>query len=244
MGSATQLVFPSAILGSAILTVFAFLTTSGLSLPPVAVSTSNPVGPTVQPTTVIETPPDPEATPSAAPETTQETGSQEVAQEIVEQAETQPVAESVPQDEPEESKDNCKVSNKYPDKIRQWCNLITKFSKQNDLDADLIAALIWQESGGNPVAYSKSGAVGLMQVMPRDGLAASFMCVNGPCFTNRPSIAELEDPAFNVKYGTGMLANLVAKYGDVREALRYYGPRDVGYYYADKVLGIYASYRK
>lgn len=244
MGSATQLVFPSAILGSAILTVFAFLTTSGLSLPPVAVSTSNPVVPTVQPTTVIETPPASEATPAVAQEATQETGSQEVAQEIVEEAETQPVAESVPQDEPEESQDNCKVSKKYPDKIRQWCDLITKFSKQNDLDADLIAALIWQESGGNPVAYSKSGAVGLMQVMPRDGLAASFMCVNGPCFTNRPSIAELEDPAFNVKYGTGMLANLVAKYGDVREALRYYGPRDVGYYYADKVLGIYANYRK
>ncbi|HEX6303755.1 MAG TPA: hypothetical protein VFZ76_06170, partial [Anaerolineales bacterium] len=91
MGSATQLVFPSAILGSAILTVFAFLTTSGLSLPPVAVSTSNPVVPTVQPTTVIETPPASEATPAVAQEATQETGSQEVAQEIVEEAETQPV---------------------------------------------------------------------------------------------------------------------------------------------------------
>ena len=244
MGSATQLVFPSAILGSAILTVFAFLTTSGLSLPPVAVSASNPVVPTAQLTAVIETPPLAEATPSVAPEATQEIESQEVAQEVAKQAETQALTENEPEDEPEESQKNCKVSKKYPDKIRQWCDLITKFSKQNDLEPDLIAALIWQESGGNPMAYSKSGAVGLMQVMPRDGLAASFMCVNGPCFTNRPSIAELEDPTFNVKYGTGMLANLVAKYGDVREALRYYGPKDVGYYYADKVLGIYASYRK
>jgi hypothetical protein len=245
MGSAAQLVFPSAIIGSAILTVFAFLTTSGLSLPQVAVSTSNPVMPTPQPTAMIETPSVPQAVPTVAPAAGQESGSQEVAQEVVEQAEPQPVVQSEPEDElEEESRDNCKVSKKYPGKIRQWCDLITKFSRQNDLDPDLIAALIWQESGGNPVAYSKSGAVGLMQVMPRDGLAASFMCVNGPCFTNRPSIAELEDPAFNVKYGTGMLANLVAKYGDVREALRYYGPRDVGYYYADKVLGIHTSYRK
>lgn len=244
MGSATQLVFPSAIIGSAILTVFAFLTTSGLSLPPAAVLTSNPSVTAIQPTTVIETPPAPEATPVVEQETIEEAGNQEVAQEIAEQAETQPVTESEPDDEPEESQNKCKVSKKYPDKIRQWCDLITKFSKQNGLDPDLIAALIWQESGGNPVAYSKSGAVGLMQVMPRDGLAASFMCVNGPCFTNRPSIAELEDPAFNVKYGTGMMANLVAKYGDTREALRYYGPMDVGYYYADKVLGIYANYRK
>jgi len=44
----------------------------------------------------------------------------------------------------------------------------------------LIAAVILQESGGDPSAYSSSGAVGLMQVMPRDGIAAEFMCVNGP----------------------------------------------------------------
>jgi soluble lytic murein transglycosylase-like protein len=83
-----------------------------------------------------------------------------------------------------------------------------------------------------------------MQVMPRDGLAAGFVCQNGPCFANRPSIEELEDPAFNVKYGTAMLRNLLDKYGDTREALRYYGPKDSGYYYADKVLGIYTDYRK
>jgi soluble lytic murein transglycosylase-like protein len=112
------------------------------------------------------------------------------------------------------------------------------------LDPDLVAALVWQESGGDPVAYSKSGAVGLMQVMPHDGLAAAFMCINGPCFANRPSIQELQDPTFNVEFGTRMLGGLNAKYGDLREALKYYGPKDVGYYYADKVLGIYASYKR
>lgn len=138
----------------------------------------------------------------------------------------------------------CEVSLKYPDQIRQWCQLITSFSLTNGLDPDLVAALVWQESGGDPQAYSKSGAVGLMQVMPRDGIAATFMCINGPCFSNRPTIQELQDPTFNVEFGTSMLGGLQVKYGEIREALKYYGPKDVGYYYADKVLGIYANYKK
>jgi soluble lytic murein transglycosylase-like protein len=137
----------------------------------------------------------------------------------------------------------CQVSNQYPEKILQWCSLITHYSNKRGLNPDLIAALIWQESGGNPVAYSKSGAVGLMQVMPRDGLAATFMCVNGPCFKNRPTIAELNDPEFNISYGTKMLSGLLVKNGNIRNALKAYGPMDTGYYYADKVLGIYESYR-
>ena len=136
----------------------------------------------------------------------------------------------------------CQISKKYPEGILQWCNLITIYADKFELAPDLIAALIWQESGGKPRAYSRSGAVGLMQVMPRDGLAASFMCKNGPCFENRPTIGELQDPEFNIKYGTKMLARLFNNHGDLRDALKYYGPRDVGYYYADKVLGIYAKY--
>jgi hypothetical protein len=41
-----------------------------------------------------------------------------------------------------------------------------------------------------------------------------------------------------------MLAGLGSKQGNVREALRAYGPMNVGYYYADKVLGIYQSFGK
>ena len=138
----------------------------------------------------------------------------------------------------------CEVSVKYPQQIRQWCQLITSYSHANGLDPDLVAALVWQESGGNLLAYSKSGAVGLMQVMPRDGIASTFMCINGPCFANRPTIQELQDPTFNVNFGTSMLGGLQVKFGDMREALKYYGPMDVGYTYADKVLGIYSSYRE
>lgn len=143
---------------------------------------------------------------------------------------------------PETSTSECQISSRFPEKILQWCSLITENANARNLPPDLIAALILQESGGNPTAYSKSGAVGLMQVMPRDGIAANFNCVNGPCFSNRPSIEQLQDPQFNIKYGTRMLANLVKKYGDIREALRVYGPMNVGYSYADIVLGLYNRY--
>lgn len=137
---------------------------------------------------------------------------------------------------------NCQVSVSFPEQILQWCELITRYAEKRGLEPDLVAALIWQESGGKPQAYSSSGAVGLMQIMPSDGLAASFMCVNGPCFSNRPSIKELEDPEFNISYGTKMLAGLHNRTGNLREALKSYGPMNVGYYYADKVLGIYQRY--
>lgn len=138
----------------------------------------------------------------------------------------------------------CQVSSQYPNEIYQWCGLITHFANQAGLSPDLVAAIIYQESGGNPEAYSKSGAVGLMQVMPRDGIARQFQCINGPCFSNRPTIDELRNPEFNIQYGTQMLRRLEDHTGDIREALRSYGPMDVGYYYADKVLGIYQAHKQ
>lgn len=142
-----------------------------------------------------------------------------------------------------ESYGECSISQDYSAKILQWCELITYYGQKNGIEPDLLAALILQESGGNPQVTSHSGAVGLMQVMPRDGLAASFMCKNGPCFANRPRSAQLKDPEFNISYGSQMLAGLYKKYGNMREALKSYGPMDVGYSYSDKVLSIYKRYR-
>jgi soluble lytic murein transglycosylase-like protein len=139
--------------------------------------------------------------------------------------------------------DKCGVSLNYPEGILQWCEIITTLATQAGLPPDLIAAIMLQESGGDAIAYSASGAVGLMQVMPSDGIAASFECINGPCFASRPTIEELQDPSFNVEYGTHMLAGLIARLGGLREALKAYGPMDIGYSYADKVLAIYENYR-
>jgi soluble lytic murein transglycosylase-like protein len=136
----------------------------------------------------------------------------------------------------------CRVSMRYPPAIQQWCSLITQYAEKNGLSPNLIAAVMLQESGGDPLSYSHSGAVGLMQVMPRDGIAASFLCKNRPCFASRPTISELQDPAFNLEYATGMMAGLLSRFGNLRDSLRAYGPMDMGYIYADKVLAIYQNY--
>ena len=138
---------------------------------------------------------------------------------------------------------DCSLPSSYPPAILQWCQTIEANARKTSFPADLIAAVVLQESSGDPLAYSSSGAVGLMQVMPRDGLAAEFVCINGPCFASRPTIVELEDPEFNLAYGSQMLAALYAKYGSYREALFRYGPMDMGYAYADLVLSIWESYR-
>ena len=140
------------------------------------------------------------------------------------------------------SAQSCTLAASYPPEIQQWCSQIESAAHDTNLPVNLIAAVMLQESGGDPLVISSSGAVGLMQVMPRDGIAADFMCINGPCFSSRPTINELQDPAFNVTYGSQMLAGLYAKHGSYREALFRYGPMNIGYHYADLVLKIWESY--
>ncbi len=156
--------------------------------------------------------------------------------------------QSQPAGEPSSSKDQfartgeCSLPPSYPDAVRRWCGLIEKYARENSLDPRLIAAVMLQESGGNPEAISSSGAVGLMQIMPRDGAAAGFICKNGPCFASRPTIQELLDPEFNIAYGARMLSGLIKRHGDLREALKAYGPMDVDYRYADIILRILNKY--
>ncbi len=135
-----------------------------------------------------------------------------------------------------ESAENCALSAHFPQSVRQWCAAIETYAQENGVDANLISSVMVNESAGKPDAYSKDGAVGLLQVMPSDGLAARFQCPSGACFADRPSMAELFDPTFNIAYGSRMLANLIHSTGDVREALKAYGPKDVGYNYADLIL--------
>jgi len=127
----------------------------------------------------------------------------------------------------------------FPASIQEWKHYILQTSEKYSLDPDLIASVMLQESRGDPQALSNSGAVGLMQVMPSDGLAVKFLCKNGPCFSDRPTIEELINPELNIDYGARLLLEYIKNSGALREGLKQYGPLDVGYFYADAVIEIY-----
>lgn len=91
----------------------------------------------------------------------------------------------------------------------QLDKLIEQNSKAQDIGADLVRAVISQESGGRPCAVSSKGAQGLMQLMP---VTAEQFGVRDPF-----------DPAQNVEAGTKLLKQLLTKYsGDLKLALSAY----------------------
>lgn len=137
----------------------------------------------------------------------------------------------------------CRANQNIPSQIRKWCGSINNSAAVWQVDPLLIAAIIQQESSGDPSAISKNGAVGLMQIMPGDGKALSFECISGPCFVDRPPTRLLLNPEYNISYGTGMIADLLESTGNLRDALRAYGPIEIGYAYADQVISLVEHYK-
>ena len=85
------------------------------------------------------------------------------------------------------------------------------------LDPALLAAVIYQESKFRPHARSKSGAIGLMQLLP--ATAKGIAIHTGG---SRFRVSDLDDPEINVRYGAWYLRHLLDKYGDERTALAAY----------------------
>ena len=77
-------------------------------------------------------------------------------------------------------------------------NLIDKYSAESGLDVDFVKAVINQESGFNPNATSKCGAMGLMQLMP--GTAQGLGVTNA------------YDPEQNIQGGTKYLKGLLDRF--------------------------------
>lgn len=96
--------------------------------------------------------------------------------------------------------------------IQQWGEQIEILSKFYGLHPDLIAAVIREESNGQPEGLSPLGAVGLMGVMPA-----------GPGLEWRPSTEELLKPSVNLRWGVQILADVVRQSGgDLGAALAAY----------------------
>jgi len=77
--------------------------------------------------------------------------------------------------------------------------LVERSAQRHDVDPRLILGLIEVESNFNPKARSKSGARGLMQLMPETG--------------RRFGARDFEDPAQNIEAGTGYVRYLFDLFG-------------------------------
>ena len=82
--------------------------------------------------------------------------------------------------------------------ITKWADLITLYATDNGLDPNLVAAMIEEESKGNPNLVSSAGAVGLLQIMPYEA-----------GFTWRPRAAVLRKPAANLQWGSNTLNEII-----------------------------------
>jgi soluble lytic murein transglycosylase len=96
-------------------------------------------------------------------------------------------------------------------------HIVRGHARQYDLDAALLAAVIYRESKFDADARSSSGAIGLMQLLP-DTAEGIAQLTGGSRF----EVDDLYDPEINVRYGSFYLRRLLRKYDDERLALAAY----------------------
>ena len=128
--------------------------------------------------------------------------------------------------------------------IRRYTPLIETAAKHHGVETALVHAVITAESGYNPMAVSRAGAQGIMQLMP--GTARRFGVQNS------------FDPAQNISGGVKYLRELltmfngnkelaVAAYNAGENAVIRAGNRIPPYaettHYVPKVLGLYKSFQ-
>lgn len=93
--------------------------------------------------------------------------------------------------------------------LPQWEPVIRPAAEKYDLDPNLVAAVIWAESSGDPDAVSKKGARGLMQLLPSTA--------------RELGVENILDPQENVDGGTQYLRKMLDSHdGDLELALAAY----------------------
>ena len=126
----------------------------------------------------------------------------------------------------------------------RYASQIQAAALAHNVDAALIHAVITAESGYNPSAVSKAGAVGLMQLMPETA--------------SRYNVTDSRDPGQNISGGVRYLRDLlqmfnndlrltIAAYNAGEQAVMKYGNRIPPYRetvaYVPKVMKFYERYR-
>ena len=87
----------------------------------------------------------------------------------------------------------------------RYRQLIEHYSKLNGVDPELVAAIIYSESGGDPSAVSSQGAAGLMQLMPQTAAGLG--------------VSDRHDAEENIASGTRYLGQLMDQFGSTEVAL-------------------------
>jgi soluble lytic murein transglycosylase-like protein len=126
---------------------------------------------------------------------------------------------------------------------KQYDSLISEFSRKYQVDFALIKAIIRAESGFNPLAVSRKGAKGLMQLMPETA--------------QRVNVSNVFNPRENIEGGVRHFKYLLSLFdNDLRLSLAAYNAgenivgelRSIPPYretvdYVKRVLSFYQSYR-
>lgn len=100
--------------------------------------------------------------------------------------------------------------------------MISRYSRQHQLHPALIRAVIKAESGFDPMAVSRAGAIGLMQLMPQTAV--------------RLEVRDLYDPEDNIGGGTKYLRQLLDRFrGNLPLALAAY---NAGEHAVDRYRGL------
>ncbi|MDJ0497476.1 MAG: lytic transglycosylase domain-containing protein [Acidimicrobiia bacterium] len=94
-----------------------------------------------------------------------------------------------------------------PDAAAEWIPTIERAAEQAGLDPRLLAAMVWQESRFHPEAVSRSGAIGLSQLMPA---TADELGVDP------------HDPVQNLEGGARFLAWTIEEFGSIELGLAAY----------------------
>lgn len=97
----------------------------------------------------------------------------------------------------------------YPKAFRELVESAAESA--DELDPDLLQALMREESALDPKALSWAGALGLCQLMPYTAAEVAAQLK-----LPRPTHAQLLEPELNVKLGARYLADLVARFEGVR----------------------------
>lgn len=104
---------------------------------------------------------------------------------------------------------------RLPGKVARWKNQIESASSETGVPSQIIGAVIWQESGGDPNAVGAAGEAGLMQLKP---IAVEDVQQN---FNVNLSTYAIE-PGENIRAGAYFLKLMKKREGTWNEALEAY----------------------